>query len=148
MCLSFNIYFNSNYCMKVKVYKHPLESLKNFIHTQEHILSLTIYDKIQTKTAFTFHDFTGGRNFSRVWGQQEGLGLGGQMPPPPRICVKICLQIDCSKILTFRETTLLSQLVNKLATSLLRRHLVDKLLEQHCHNLLTSLLQSYCKHIL
>jgi hypothetical protein len=32
--------------------------------------------------------------------------------------------------------------VNKLATSLLRRHLVDKLLEQHCHNLLTSLLQA------
>jgi hypothetical protein len=38
--------------------------------------------------------------------------------------------------------TALSQLVNKLARSLLRRHLVDKLLEQHCHNLLTSLLQA------
>jgi hypothetical protein len=31
---------------------------------------------------------------------------------------------------------------------LLRRLLVDKLLEQHCHNLLKSLLQAYCKHIL
>jgi hypothetical protein len=28
----------------------------------------------------------------------------------------------------------MSQLVNKLAASLLRKHLVDKLLEQHCHN--------------
>jgi hypothetical protein len=45
--------------------------------------------------------------------------------------------------------TALSQLVNMLATSLLRRHSVDKLLKQLCsHNLLRSLLQSYCKHIL
>jgi hypothetical protein len=39
------------------------------------------------------------------------------------------------------KITALLQLVDKLASSLLRRHLVDKLLEQHCHNLLTSLLQ-------
>jgi hypothetical protein len=37
---------------------------------------------------------------------------------------------------------LFQQLVYKLATSLLRTYLVDKLLEQHCHNLLTSLLQA------
>jgi hypothetical protein len=36
--------------------------------------------------------------------------------------------------------TALSQLVKNLATKLLQTHLVDKLLEQHCHNLLTSLL--------
>jgi hypothetical protein len=39
----------------------------------------------------------------------------------------------------------LSQLVNKLATNLLQTNLVDKLLEQHCHNLLTSLLQTRCE---
>jgi hypothetical protein len=44
--------------------------------------------------------------------------------------------------------TALSQLVNKLATNLLRSNPVDKLLEQHCHNLLTSLPQTYCKQIL
>jgi hypothetical protein len=30
----------------------------------------------------------------------------------------------------------MSQLANKLSTNLLLAHLVDKLLEQHCHNLL------------
>jgi hypothetical protein len=44
--------------------------------------------------------------------------------------------------------TALSQLVNKLATHLLRRYLVDKFLEQHCHNLLTSLLQACLGDIL
>ena len=43
---------------------------------------------------------------------------------------------------------LFQQLVYKLATSLLRTYLVDKLLEQHCHNLLSSLLQARCEHIL
>ena len=38
--------------------------------------------------------------------------------------------------------TALSQLVNKLAANLLQTQLVDKLLERHCHNLLTSLLQA------
>jgi rhamnogalacturonyl hydrolase YesR len=36
----------------------------------------------------------------------------------------------------------LVQVVNKLATSLLMRQRVDKLLEQRFHNLLTSLLQT------
>jgi hypothetical protein len=44
--------------------------------------------------------------------------------------------------------TELSQLVNKFTTSLLRRHLVDKLLEQNSHNLLTSLLQACWRDIL
>jgi hypothetical protein len=43
---------------------------------------------------------------------------------------------------------LFQQLVYKLATSLLRTYLLDKLLEQHWHNLLTSLLQARWEHIL
>ena len=54
------------------------------------------------------------------------------------------LETSCSQVVG----TEFSQLVNKLAPSLLKRYLVDKLLEQHCHNLLTSLLQTYCKHTL
>jgi hypothetical protein len=37
----------------------------------------------------------------------------------------------------------LSQLVNKLATNLLRRHLVDNLLEQHCRNWLVGTVFGY-----
>ena len=43
----------------------------------------------------------------------------------------------------FRCSAQTNLLVNKLATNLLQTPLVHKLLKQHCHNLLTILLQSY-----
>jgi hypothetical protein len=55
----------------------------------------------------------------------------------------------CPNIFDFSEFgKALSQLVNKPATNLLQTHLVENVLEQHCHNLLTRLLQTHCNHIL
>jgi hypothetical protein len=55
-----------------------------------------------------------------------------------------CLLQTCwgDILLTSCWNSIISQLVNRVATSLLKWHLVDKLLEQHCHNLLTSLPQT------
>jgi hypothetical protein len=49
-------------------------------------------------------------------------------------CYKPIAKTSCWQVVG----TALSELVNKFAENLLQTHLVDKLLVQHCHNLLTS----------
>jgi hypothetical protein len=51
---------------------------------------------------------------------------------------KLVAETSCWKVVG----TALSQLVNKLGTSLLKKMLLTSFLERHCHNLLTSLLQT------